>query len=80
MKLCLFDQKGREGKGKLGFTMVLTLHGNPEIDPHVRSNPSYLICVRHLLISRIVTNRIYFFLHKDILSYMRTKHVLSNTI
>ena len=42
------------------FTMVLILDGNSEIVAHVRSKHCYLICLRHLIRSRTVTNRIVF--------------------
>ena len=49
----------REGGCWLGSKpMVLILDGNPEIGVHVRSNLCYFICLRHLLRSRAVTNRI----------------------
>ena len=38
--------------------MVFILNGNLEIGAHVRSNFSYLICLRHLIISKAVANRI----------------------
>ena len=43
-----------------GF-MVLTLDGNSEMGAHVFSAISViLICLRHLITSRAVTNRIFF--------------------
>ena len=39
--------------------MSLILDGNPEIIAYARSNLCYLICVRHLMTSRIVTNLIF---------------------
>jgi len=52
------------------MTMVLILNGNSEIGTHVKSNLCYLICLRHLIRSRVVTNRNlvfslkrFFFLH-----------------
>ena len=56
--------------------MVLILDGNSVIDAHVRSNRFYLICLRHFISSRTVTNR-FFFLRKDLLSFMRAQHVLT---
>ena len=38
---------------------VLLLDGNLEIDAHVRNNFSYQICLRHLIRSRAVTNKIF---------------------
>ena len=52
----------------------LILYGDSNIGTHVRSNLCYLICLRHLLISREVTNRI-FFLRKDQFSSMRGQHI-----
>ena len=49
--------------------MVLILDGNSEIGAQVGNNICNLICLRHLFISRTVTNQIffsrtdYFFLH-----------------
>ena len=40
--------------------MVLILDGNSEIGSHVRSNLCCLICLRHLIRSRTLTNRIFF--------------------
>ena len=40
--------------------MVFILHGNSDIGAHVWSNTGYLICLRHLIRSRAVTNRIFF--------------------
>ena len=58
-------------------SMVLILDGNLEIGaPHVRSNICYLICLRHLIGSRAVTNRICS-LRKDLFSFVRAHHVLS---
>ena len=45
--------------------MALILDGNPEISVHMRSNLCYLICLRHLIRSRAVTNRIFFFSEKS---------------
>ena len=38
----------------------LYYHSNLEIGAHVESNPCYLICLRHLIWSRAVSNRIFF--------------------
>ena len=40
--------------------MVLLLDGNLDICAHVWSDLCYLICLRHLIRSRAVTNWIYF--------------------
>ena len=61
--------------------MVLISNGNSEIDAHVRSNLCYLICSRHLIRSRPVTDQIsfsiinlFFFMDtQDVLSYHLTK-------
>ena len=63
----------------LNFTvphMVLILDGNSEIGAHVGSNICYLICLRHLIRSRVVSNSIYF-LEKDLISLMLAQDVLS---
>ena len=39
--------------------MVLIIDGNAEIGAQVGSNLCYLICLKHLIISRAVTNRIF---------------------
>ena len=39
--------------------MVLKLDGDSEIGAQVRINLCYLICLRHLIRSRAVTNRIF---------------------
>ena len=36
------------------------IDGNKEIGMNIRSNLCYLICLRHLIRSRAVTNRIFF--------------------
>ena len=41
--------------------MVLILDGNSEKGAYVRSNLCYLICLRHFIRSRVVTNRPIFF-------------------
>ena len=46
--------------GNANAILVLILDGNPEIGANVRSNLSYLICSRHLIRSRNVTDRIFF--------------------
>ena len=42
-------------------SMVLIVDGNSEIDAHVGSNLCYLICLRHSIRSKAVTNRIFLF-------------------
>ena len=59
-----------------GQSMVLVSDGNSEIGVHVRRNICYLICLRHLIRPRAVTNRIYI-LRKDLFHFMRVQHVLS---
>ena len=41
-------------------TMVLILDGNSVMNAHVRSNLYCLICLRHLIKSRAVTNQFFF--------------------
>ena len=43
-----------------GQIMVLIVDGNSELGAHVGNNLWYLICLRHLIISRAVTNQISF--------------------
>ena len=57
-----------------GLSMVSKLDGNSEIGAHVRSNLCYTICLRHLIIWRAFTNRI-FFLRKDIFFFMRERNM-----
>ena len=45
------------------LTMELILDGNSEMDADVRSNFCYLICLRHLIGLRAVTNQIFFTFH-----------------
>ena len=59
----------------LDLNMVIILYGNSEIDTRVRGNIYYLICLRHLIRSRPVTNRI-FFLRKDLFFSMCARHLL----
>ena len=40
--------------------MVHILEGDSEIGAHVRSKLGFRICLRHLIRSRLVTNRIFF--------------------
>ena len=56
--------------------LVLNLDGNLEIGAHVRFNLGYLICLRRLIGSRAVTNRI-FGRRKDLFSFMHAQPVLS---
>ena len=56
--------------------MVLILGGNSEISAHVKKKLCNLICLRHLIRSKAITNHI-FFLRKDIFSFICAQHVLS---
>ena len=56
--------------------MVVILDGNSEIGTHIRSNIWYLICLRLLITSRSVINRI-FFLRKSLFFFMRAQHIMS---
>ena len=51
--------------------MVLILDGHSELGAHVRSNLSYLPCLRHWIMSD------FFSLQKDQISFMHAQHVLS---
>ena len=53
------------------------LDGNSEINVHVSTNVSYLICSRHSNRQRAVTNWIFFHCQKNCFSFMRTHHVLN---
>ena len=55
--------------------MVLILDGKLEIGAHVRSDFSYLICIRHFTISRAV--RFFFLIQNDMFSLTRAQHVLN---
>ena len=56
---------GVEGRGREGdhafISMVLVLDGIAEIGAHLLSDPGYLICLRYLFGSRVVTNLNIFF-------------------
>ena len=54
------------------WSMVLILDGNFELAAHVRSNLCYLICLRHLIRSKAVKNRIVF-LRKKLHAYECTE-------
>ena len=56
--------------------MVLILDGNSGMVAQGRSNLYYLICLRHFIISRGATSRL-FFLRKDIYFFMRAQHIMS---
>ena len=56
--------------------MVLILDGNSAMNAHKRSNLCYLTCLKLLITSRAVTNRI-FIDQKYLLSFMCAQHVLS---
>ena len=58
--------------------MVSIFNGDSERDAKVRNNLGYLICLKHSIRSREVTNRI--FLQKDLFSFMRAQHVLSSRL
>ena len=56
---CLFTLSNSTYASTLPPTLSMVLiDGNSEIGAHVRSNLCYLICLRHLIRSRAVTNRI----------------------
>ena len=57
-------------------SMAFILDGNSETGAYERSNLRNLICLRHLISSRVVTNSILFF-EEDPFSFMRAQHVLS---
>ena len=50
-----------------------------KIGAHVWGTLCYLICLRHLIRSKTVTNQI-LFLRKDLFSYMRAQHELASSI
>ena len=52
-----------------------TYIGTPEIGSHKRSHLCYLICLRHLIKSIWLTNRL-FFLRKDLFFFICEQHVL----
>ena len=55
---------------------ICILDGNSDICVHVRINLGYLICARHFIRSRTVTNRI--FLNRKVLSsFVHAQYVLS---
>ena len=58
------------------FGLTMVLDGNSDIGAHVYSNLFYLICFRHLIWPRAVTNRI--FSSKNLFFFMRAQHVLSH--
>ena len=57
---------------KIFVSMVLVLDGNTEIGTHVKRNLEYLICLRHLIRSKVVTNRL-LFLRVYIFFFMRAQ-------
>ena len=57
-------------------SMVLMFDGNSELGAHVRSTNCCLICLRHLIRTRTVTNYIVL-LQKVLFSFLRAPHVLS---
>ena len=56
--------------------IVLISYGISEIVAHILCNFYYLICFRHLIISRAVTYQICF-LRKDLFSFLFAQNVLS---
>ena len=54
-------------------TMVLLLDGNSEIDAQVRSKSCYLICLRHLIGPREVTNPVFF--RKGLFYFIRAQNI-----
>ena len=56
--------------------MVRILDSKSEIGALVRGNFCNLICIRHFIKSRAVSNRI-FFIRKELFSFMGAQHVLS---
>ena len=60
VRACCLYTKIRTMKFVENFVMVLILNFNSVIGAHVRSNLYHFICLRHLIRSRAVTNRIFF--------------------
>ena len=58
-----------------GNIKVLIVDGNSDIGAHVRSYLCCMICLKHIIKSKAVTNR--GFPRKIVLSFMRAQHVLS---
>ena len=72
------QEGGAKSKPNVCFNaviMVLKLDGNSEIGANVWSYLGYLICLRHLIRWRAVTN-LFFFLRKYPFSFMRVQRVL----
>ena len=57
-------------------SMVFILDGSSEINTHVRRNLWYLICFKHLIVSRVVTN-LFFLSPKSLFPSKHAHHVLS---
>ena len=60
--------------------MVYIFDGNSEIDSRVRSNISYLVCLRHLIRLIAVSNRIFFPKRPIFLCVCATQSELPTTI
>ena len=71
-KLCVNNEESR----RKGETMVLIIDGESEFGTHVNRIICHLICLRHLMRSRAVTNLI-LFIRKDQFFFMRARHALS---
>ena len=56
--------------------MVRIFDGNSEIGAHARSNLCYLICLSHLIRSRVTDHSVHvdFFLTKDLFSFIHAQH------
>ena len=68
---------------KISFfqTIVLILDGNSDTGAHVINNLCYFICLRHLIRSSAVTNRVFFFSEKTYVIHARATcyELISNT-
>ena len=62
--------------GTVMSSQVLILDGNSEIGVHARNDACYLICLRHLFRSRLVTN-LKLFSRKELFFLLRAQYVLS---
>ena len=54
----------KDMKPETAMTIALILDGSSELGVHVRSNLCWLICLKHLIRSRAVTDRTYIFSEK----------------
>ena len=77
VRACCLYPKIRTMKFVENFVMVLILNFNSVIGAHVRSTICYLICLRHLIRSRTVTNRQDNCFRQDLSSFMHAHHALS---